>query len=625
MVHQDDANSTSSHWATEYSIQQKIARQTRHWKRLLRPSVIVASLAVAGRVLLGPLALLLLFTATNYYSDGSVLIKATESFFAFTERDMTMSGGCSGCIGPCKITLLKYTLFNGSAFVSSPVFNAFVALGPVESLYDFTSLSPEALALGESLDRNGAVCQSGINEWGATHNVATGTAQQILDIILTLGLSVAPQMFPSTVGDANFGKLSAVDINIFPDYAECRPTVKIDDSLICLTLFPYSFSSSLPLVSRRVPAGVKKYQPSLNLFFAHTSVVVVCASTGGVCIHNYFNSLWEWLNYVSEDQPARAGMVVNSFRIRYGDTVPIDILPVLVVAQILLMGIVSFYQVMSHKRSVLLTQIWAYRCQNGRMQVVYLAQIVFYSDLYMIGLVTGTLTGESIANLTCCTFALSYSFINLLKARSGEQQLDRHFRLTWETMQLVTTIGVGSILLSVPFESIITKNAEILRKTSARGAKYCGLNDSCILFTVDIATVIAVLALCLGAAALIIAFVVTKVTTKASSVVRSTDQVFEEVQNFKDDDSLQNTRYLAASEKKQATTCADLTTFEKHCIGVPFRRLFRDCDDISFVMYNGKRCTTVEALLLTGHLYYGEHVYEASSAILLLLARLVPT
>ncbi|KAE9281706.1 hypothetical protein PF008_g27820 [Phytophthora fragariae] len=324
MVHQDDANSTSSHWATEYSIQQKIARQTRHWKRLLRPSVIVASLAVAGRVLLGPLALLLLFTATNYYSDGSVLIKATESFFAFTERDMTMSGGCSGCIGPCKITLLKYTLFNGSAFVSSPVFNAFVALGPVESLYDFTSLSPEALALGESLDRNGAVCQSGINEWGATHNVATGTAQQILDIILTLGLSVAPQMvrelelavgrtdgcdtrwsiltvsrlvqFPSTVGDANFGKLSAVDINIFPDYAECRPTVKIDDSLIgtkvalltkgedflravpdSLTLFPYSFSSSLPLVSRRVPAGVKKYQPSLNLFFAHTSVVVVCA------------------------------------------------------------------------------------------------------------------------------------------------------------------------------------------------------------------------------------------------------------------------------------------------------------------------------------------------------------
>ncbi|KAE8979844.1 hypothetical protein PR002_g24308 [Phytophthora rubi] len=430
---------------------------------------------------------------------------------------MTMSGGCSGCIGPCKITLLKYTLFNGSAFVSSPVFNAFVALGPVESLYDFTSLSPEALALGESLDRNGAVCQSGINEWGATHNVATGTAQQILDIILTLGLSVAPQMvrelelavgrtdgcdtrwsiltvsrlfqFPSTVGDANFGKLSAVDINIFPDYTECRPTVKIDDSLIgtkvalltkgedflravpdSLTLFPYSFSSSLPLVSRQVPAGVTKYpatssggyqevptvtQPLLRAYFGgcrvrevnttgifiedtcemsahwesyglmvHSPDDLPLCSTGGVCIHNYFNSLWEWLNYVSEDQPDRAGMVVNSFRIRYGDTVPIDILPALVVAQILLMGIVSFYQVMSHKRSVLLTQIWAYRCQNGRMQVVYLAQIVyhlvFYSDLYMIGLVTGTLTGESIANLTCCTFALSYSFINLLKARSGE-------------------------------------------------------------------------------------------------------------------------------------------------------------------------------------------------------------
>ncbi|RLN92086.1 hypothetical protein BBJ28_00026726, partial [Nothophytophthora sp. Chile5] len=37
-----------------------------------------------------------------------------------------------------------------------------------------------------------------------------------------------------------------------------------------------------------------------------------------------------------------------------------------------------------------------------------------------------------------------------------------------------------------------------------------------------------------------------------------------------------------------------------------------------------KRCTTVEALLLTGYLFYGQHVYQASAVMLLLVARLVP-
>ncbi|KAL3661806.1 hypothetical protein V7S43_013100 [Phytophthora oleae] len=43
-----------------------------------------------------------------------------------------------------------------------------------------------------------------------------------------------------------------------------------------------------------------------------------------------------------------------------------------------------------------------------------------------------------------------------------------------------------------------------------------------------------------------------------------------------------------------------------------------------YVMYNGKRCITVEALLLTGYLYYGEHIYPASAVMMLLLARLMP-
>ncbi|KAG2813032.1 hypothetical protein PC116_g19064 [Phytophthora cactorum] len=315
-------------------------------------------------------------------------------------------------------------------------------------------------------------------------------------------------------------------------------------------------------------------------------------------------------------------MNVNSFRSRYADTVAINLLPGLVVGQILLMGVVSLYQVMSHKRSVLLTQIWAYRCQNGSMQIVYLAQIiyhlVFYSDLYMLGLATGTLTGESIANLTCCFFAFSYSFINLLKARSGGQQLDRHFRLTWEAMQLVTTLGIGIILLSVqatPLESIITKNSEILRKTSARGAKYCGLNDSCILFTVSMPSVIAVLSMVLGILAVVVSFIIKKVAPKAKSVVFSETEVH----------NLGRNEFMEIEMKHADSAPLDnLTSFERNCIGGPLKKLFRDCDDIAYISYNGKRCMTVEALLLTGYLYYGEHVYQASSVMLLLVARLVP-
>ncbi|GMF12985.1 unnamed protein product [Phytophthora lilii] len=42
-------------------------------------------------------------------------------------------------------------------------------------------------------------------------------------------------------------------------------------------------------------------------------------------------------------------------------------------------------------------------------------------------------------------------------------------------------------------------------------------------------------------------------------------------------------------------------------------------------MCNGKKCTTSEALLLTGYLFYGEHIYQASSVLFLLVARLVPS
>ncbi|GMF31452.1 unnamed protein product [Phytophthora fragariaefolia] len=338
--------------------------------------------------------------------------------------------------------------FNGSSFINSMDFKEFGGKGPTESLYDFSVLSDEALALAAALDASDAICQSGNNEWGSTTNIVTGTAQEVLNVIKMFNLSVAPQMVrelelgveqadkcdttwnmititrlfqcPTTEGDADFSKIPAVDLSVFPDYTECCPVVANDDSLVgskialatngvdllsvvpeILTLFPYSFTSSLPEVSRVVSTSNTHYaattvvQPLLRAYYGacrvrtvnttgiyiedtcdinkrweiyglmiHSPDDIPLCSTGGICIHNYYNSLWEWVNYMTADQPDRIGMNLNTFRSRYADTVSISVLPGIVVMQLLLMGVISLYQVMSHKRSVLLTQVWAYRCQN---------------------------------------------------------------------------------------------------------------------------------------------------------------------------------------------------------------------------------------------------------------------
>ncbi|KAE9330022.1 hypothetical protein PF008_g15817, partial [Phytophthora fragariae] len=58
----------------------------------------------------------------------------------------------------------------------------------------------------------------------------------------------------------------------------------------------------------------------------------------------------------------------------------------------------------------------------------------------------------------------------------------------------------------------------------------------------------------------------------------------------------------------------ELTTFEQNCIGVPFNRLFTDCDDIVYVLYNDKRCVTVEAVC-NGSVAQSGHVEAAAAKI----------
>eukprot|EP00644_Phytophthora_capsici_P012950 jgi/Phyca11/503932/fgenesh2_kg.PHYCAscaffold_5_\ len=296
----------SGDWATEYYAEQRRRQDQQNWTVLLQPSVLGAVLAVAGRIVVMPLVLLIVFTSTKYLSSGNVLKLVDESIYAFTEQDPVMAGGCTGCLGLNKICLVKYSIFAQDAIIGATTFKSFAGRKPDLSLYDFSNLSTEALALGEKLDAKGVYCQSGVNEWGSMTAGIAGDAQDILDVVNTLKLNVAPQfrreleiavagkapcesgwniytitrlfLYPAVKGSANYASIPGIDFNIFPDYTECRPDVTIDDNLVgsklvletngedplavfpdILKLFPYNFKSSIPVVPRSAPAGITKY------------------------------------------------------------------------------------------------------------------------------------------------------------------------------------------------------------------------------------------------------------------------------------------------------------------------------------------------------------------------------
>ncbi|POM69580.1 LOW QUALITY PROTEIN: Hypothetical protein PHPALM_14127 [Phytophthora palmivora] len=303
-------------------------------------------------------------------------------------------------------------------------------------------------------------------------------------------------------------------------------------------------------------------------------------------------------------------MNVNTFRTRYADTVAINLLPGLVVGQILIMGVMSLYQVMSHKRSVLLTQIWAYRSQNGRMQVVYLAQIIvhliFYSGLYMLGLATGTLTDESIANLTCCCFAFSYSFINLVKARSGDQKL-------WSPQPVW-----ASFCFPYNERQLLLSSQKTPKSCAKRQRVVQSLNDFCVLNAAH-GQYAYRYGYCFNWLSWIVPFITAKMSRK-NHAVRSVRLSLATLVTSRTASKIVVSNSTDNMHVVYKTENDNLTSFERNCLGSSFHRLFHDCDDIAYVVYNEN-----DALLLTGYLYYGEHIYEASSVLLLLVARLVPS
>ncbi|KAF1778548.1 hypothetical protein GQ600_21719 [Phytophthora cactorum] len=296
---------------------------------------------------------------------------------------------------------------------------------------------------------------------------------------------------------------------------------------------------------------------------------------------------------------------------------------------------ISLYQIMSHKRSVLLTQIWAYRCQNGRMQVLYLAQVTYHlahnSDTYYLGLVTGTLTVESLANLTFSFFAFSYSFINLLKARSGMQKLDRHFRLTWEIMQVLITTGVASVLYSSYLTSlpwIVDYNGKLLRKTTVEGAKYCGLHDSCIVMRLNLAIMAVIASTLLGLVALSASYIVQKHSSPWDHVSQTLSRIrlgshvmsFNAPKTALEKVSRGQTPHIAVMPRARFVLLGKQGEWAPIRIYQTFHglRRFRLRDLHEPTMYE---CGGASA---HGYLFYGKHVYQAPSVVLLLLARLFP-
>ncbi|KAG3232538.1 hypothetical protein PI124_g22379 [Phytophthora idaei] len=552
--------------------------------------------------------------------------------------------------------------------MSKPAFEDLQAIATkAEVAGDCTRLTPEALALADQLDANGAVCSTGMNDWGTPNIVLADEPEGVLAVITTLGLSLSPQMlrelqvavdrkeecisrwnigillrlfkFQNVKNSLDYSSVPAADIITFPHFTDCRPDISneavVGESLLSrltektcwlsLPIFKGYYAGCRVRVVNTTGVYVEdtcallKHWQMYGLMLQAPDDLPVC-STGDVCVHNQYNSEWEYINDVNPTDSTRLDQVISVFRSRYADTVGLSVLPGVVVIQIIFMGIVSLYQVMSPALCAANSNMGV---SMPRMQLIYFAQITYHlafnSNLYYLGLSTGTLSTASVVNLTLSFFAFNYSFINLIRARSGDQVLDRHFRIPWEILQLTSTICTFVVLSSLRLTSLAFKgelNGELLRRTSVQGAIYCGLKDSYYVFTVNLVFVVATISIAMGFIALLGAMLEKRITRKIATRRGTTAQT-----------APLSFRCLGCN--KVGPTIPDLqrhklTTFEENCLGGQFIRLFYDCEDFAYITFRGKRCTTVEALLLTGYLFYGQHVYQATSVLLLLVARVLP-
>ncbi|EGZ23479.1 hypothetical protein PHYSODRAFT_324687 [Phytophthora sojae] len=94
---------TDSTWSATYYEQERERRsKSERWYRQIRPASVGAYLAIIGRIVVAPLMMLFVFVFTDYLTTGTFLIEAKDSYFAFSEMDLVMSGGCTPCHIECK-------------------------------------------------------------------------------------------------------------------------------------------------------------------------------------------------------------------------------------------------------------------------------------------------------------------------------------------------------------------------------------------------------------------------------------------------------------------------------------------------------------------------------------------
>ncbi|KAF4320955.1 hypothetical protein BBO99_00005092 [Phytophthora kernoviae] len=383
---------------------------------------LLAFLAVFGRVVVAPLMLAIVFGLTSYLAPAKMFIGPDESYFAFSFKDAVMVGGCTGCQIGCLKTILQLSFFENETLMSKPLFENLFTM----SEWNYFGLSSEAIALAEKMESDGTVCIGGVDEWGSPLTTFKGTPQMVVEVVKVLNLSVVPQAFleathavknakcptdwvleahlrlfkfPAAKASTDFSAVSVADFTIFPERTECRPNISNNnlvesrlalatggiDLLVVvpdiLKLFPYDFTNNLPhqprtILASGVPGGV--LQPLLHAYYGGCRVrevnsigvyientctidkhwvnyglmvqapdnLPVC-STGDVCVHNYYNSLWEFVTEVDSSAEDRLAMALNIFRSR-------------------------LYLVMFHKRSALLTQIWAYRLFTDCDDIAYI-------------------------------------------------------------------------------------------------------------------------------------------------------------------------------------------------------------------------------------------------------------
>ncbi|KAF4144754.1 hypothetical protein GN958_ATG06060 [Phytophthora infestans] len=91
-----------------------------------------------------------------------------------------MHDGCSGCVCSCRKVLLQLSAFRSDATMSKPAYEDLQAIASEdEAAGDYSRLTSEALALADQLKANGAVCSTGMNDWGTPNIVLSDEAEGV--------------------------------------------------------------------------------------------------------------------------------------------------------------------------------------------------------------------------------------------------------------------------------------------------------------------------------------------------------------------------------------------------------------------------------------------------------------